>query len=256
MYIFIVAYFATFCKYPPDALRLDVIRGSIIQSRQMGKINLLVANANQNFTDSELKIFESATKAAETFMVDHFDFDYEVDLFIVTPSFLMTTIPEDGITAQTYNSRLIIVTVDKTQAEINEDIIFETVCHEMSHSLRWEKLPEYSNTLFEGMILEGLAVALEEKAMTDTGRKTRQFFLSEMVSTPQEEIDLMIAHLQNELNSSDYDYRTVFFTGDDTLPRWTGYKLGYYFIKKHLEKTGQSIEQATLASYSKFSPEI
>lgn len=222
----------------------------------MGKINLLVANASQNFTDIELGIFQTATTKAEKFVADSFAFDYDVDLIIATPSFLLPTIPEDGISGRTYHSRMIIVVIDKEQRTISEDIIFETICHEMSHSLRWEKLPEYSKTLFDGMILEGLAIVLEEKAMEVSGRRDGQFFLKEMKSVTQVEIDQMIAKLNAHFGDEQYDYDTVFYTGNDTLPRWAGYKLGYYFVRKHLEKTDQTIEQATLASYREFSPEI
>lgn len=36
------------------------------------------------------------------------------------------------------------------------------------------------------------------------------------------------------------------------MPRWAGYRLGYYYVKKYLEKTGRSIEEATLDSYKLF----
>ncbi|TWP19961.1 hypothetical protein EUA63_02545 [TM7 phylum sp. oral taxon 348] len=39
------------------------------------------------------------------------------------------------------------------------------MCHELAHSLRWEKVPEYAETIFDGIILEGMAVVLEEEAM-------------------------------------------------------------------------------------------
>ena len=89
-----------------------------------------------------------------------------------------------------------MISVDKSQHGVNEDFIFETICHEMSHSLRWEKLPEYAETMFDGMILEGLAVALEEEAIIKLGRRNQQFFLREMQKTSQAEIDKIIAALQ------------------------------------------------------------
>ena len=39
------------------------------------------------------------------------------------------------------------------------------MCHELAHYLRWEKVPEYAETIFDGIILEGMAVVLEEEAM-------------------------------------------------------------------------------------------
>lgn len=39
------------------------------------------------------------------------------------------------------------------------------MCHELTYSLHWEKVPEHTETIFDGIILEGMAVVLEEEAM-------------------------------------------------------------------------------------------
>jgi len=220
----------------------------------MSKIYLHVAGANQAFTGAEVAAFRNAARQAEAFVSSEFaQFDYEVDVIITTPSPLLPTIAEDGIAGKTLHSRLIMLSIDKNQHEISEDFIFETICHEMSHSLRWEKLPEYAETMFDGMILEGLAAALEEEAMVSSGRQDKQFFLKEMQKTSRAEIDEMLAALKDNFADKVYDYNKIFFTGDDILPRWAGYKLGYYFVKQYLRQTGQAIVQATLASYKEFS---
>lgn len=219
----------------------------------MSRIYLHIANANQTFTNAEITIFKNAAQKAEDFISAIFtQFDYEVDVIITTSSFMLPTIAEDGIAGKTLHSRLIMLSIDKNQHEISEDFIFETVCHEMSHSLRWEKLPEYAETMFDGMILEGLAVVLEEEAMADSGRRDQQFFLREVQKTSQAEIDKMIAALKDSLENKVYDYNKIFFTGDDVLPRWAGYKLGYYFVRRYLRQTDQTIAQATLTSYKDF----
>ena len=218
----------------------------------VGRINLLIANANQKFTKSELAVMKRAAKSAEKFISNNFDFDYEVDLIITSPSFLMGTILEDGISGRTYSSRLIILVIDKREAIISEDVIFETICHEMSHSLRWEKLPEYSKTLFDSVIMEGLAIVLEEKAMEDTGREKKQFFLKEMQNTDQAAIDRLISQLSESFDEEQYDYDTIFYTGNEGQPRWAGYRLGYYLVKEYLARTGIPLSQATLASYDSF----
>ncbi|XMB33684.1 DUF2268 domain-containing putative Zn-dependent protease [Candidatus Saccharibacteria bacterium oral taxon 955] len=219
----------------------------------MSKIHIYIANANQTFTNAEITIFKNATQKAEDFISATFaQFDYEVDVIIATSSFILPTIAEDGIAGKTLHSRLIILSLDKNQHEISEGFIFETICHEMSHSLRWEKLPEYAETMFDGMILEGLAVALEEEAMIKTGQQDKQFFLKEIQETPRAEIDKMITVLKDKFEDKIYDYNKIFFTGDDILPRWAGYRLGYYFVKQYLCQTDQDIVQATLASYKDF----
>lgn len=220
----------------------------------MGKINLLVANASEAFTSEEVSLFERAAKAAQDFISHTFEFNYDVDVVITAPSYLMVTIPEDGITGRTYTSRLIIIVINKEQSEINEDIVFETICHEMSHSLRWEKVPEYASTLFQGIILEGLAIALEEKAMLESNRSSTQFFLKTMQETDTDMIKDIISKLHNEFDNERYDYDTIFYTGNQSLPRWAGYRLGYHFVMKYLKESGESIESATLASYNTFKP--
>ena len=222
----------------------------------MGKINLLITNARNYFTEEDRASIQVAGKYAEKFIAKHFNFDYEVDVVVTAPSFLMSTIPEDGISGKTYHSRLIIIVIDKQQVTMSEDVIFETICHEMSHSLRWEKVPEYSDTLFRAMILEGLAVTLEEKAMKDTGRKQKQFFLKTVLETDDAMAQKMLSVLRNSFDSVTYDHERIFYRGDETLPRWAGYRLGYYFVKKHLEKRGETIEQATLASYDDFNHRV
>jgi uncharacterized protein YjaZ len=218
----------------------------------MGKINLLIANANDTFTTGEVSVFQKAAKTAEDFISANFDFDYNVDIVITTPSYQLHTVPEDGISGRTYTSRFIIIVIDKQQANITEGSVFETICHEMSHSLRWEKLPEYANTLFDGMILEGLAVVLEEKAVTETKRQHIQHFLQAMQKTDQAMADGIISQLKDQFDSNQYNYDKIFYTGDDKLPRWAGYRLGYYLVKDHLKKTGSTISEATIASYGSF----
>ena len=45
--------------------------------------------------------------------------------------------------------------------------------------------------------------------------------------------------VRNKLDSNEYNYDEIFFNGNDKLPRWSGYSLGYYLVKKYLEKTNK-----------------
>lgn len=223
----------------------------------MSNINLLIANSDQYFTGEELEIIRAATDEAEVFIADRFDFDYKLDLVVVSPSFMLSTIPEDGIVGRTYSSRLVGVALNKQEAPISKDITFETICHEMSHSMRWQKLPEYACSLFDESIMEGLAVALSIESMQATNRRDRSFFLRTMIDTDQKMIDEIIAQLDDKFYDRKYNYYNtvypeIFYTGNDKLPRWTGYRLGYYFVKEYLEQSDTTIQQATLASYDAF----
>lgn len=219
----------------------------------MAKLNLLLANAGNVFSDQDVALISRAVDDAETYLLKVLAFDYDVDVVVTPPSQLMRTVPEDGITGRTYNSRLIVIILDNTEAKVTQESVFETICHEMSHSLRWEKLPEYASSLFDGMILEGLAVALEAKSLNDNRIGTKQFFLKTMLETTDETNEAILAKLKNKLADTNYDYETIFYSGNGDLPRWAGYRLGYYFVKQYLDRTGVSIAQATTTSYKDFS---
>lgn len=230
------------CKSPPVSFGIV---------GNMNRIKLYIANASGYFTPSEVKIIKDGVRAAERYIAAHFTLDYDIDMIVTTPSYMMKPIPEDGVSGRTYSSRLVGVVLDKADVKISKQAVFETVCHEMSHSLRWEKLPEISEDLFDGLILEGLATALEEHAIGELGGES-QFFLKTIQKMTDTEFASIISKLQASFSERAYDYETIFFTGDDSLPRWAGYGLGYYYVKKYLDATGRSIEQATLDSYAEF----
>ncbi|MEI7689378.1 MAG: DUF2268 domain-containing putative Zn-dependent protease [Candidatus Saccharibacteria bacterium] len=214
----------------------------------MIKVNLLVANANDNFSSNQLDIFNQAVVAVEKFIADNFDLDYEVDVVVVSPSYLLKTIPEDGIGGRTYRSDLIVITVD-TESELSEDFFYETLCHELSHSIRWNQVSEHTVTLLDDIVLEGLAIVLEEKAMNDSGRPNVQYFLKQMHAMDEQTANDILANLKNKLNDKEYDYEKTFISGDEDLPRWAGYKLGYWLIKESLANKCTEIASATLDSY-------
>lgn len=215
-------------------------------------IKLHIANARQQFTSDDLRTFQKAAESAWDFLNTHFQIDYDVDLVITETLHILPTIPEDGITARTYKSDFIMLSIDKTQHKVSEDLLFEIICHEMAHSIRWNKVSEFADTLFENTIMEGLAIVLEEAALKETGRNNQQYFLTTMQGTSKSVIDTILHEFKGRLHSKHYDYERDFYTGDSNLPRWPAYSLGYYLIKEYLDKTDDSIFSAATASYSDF----
>lgn len=215
-------------------------------------IKFHIANAAKQFTSDEERVIRSAVNSVWDFLDKHFKIDYDVDLIITEPLYILPTIPEDGITARTYKSDFIMLSIDKSQHEISEDFFFEIICHEMAHSLRWSRVPEFANTLLENAIMEGLAIVLEEVALKETNKDTQQYFLTAIQKTSKSTIDTILHEFKGRLYSEQYDYEKDFYTGDDTLPRWAAYSLGYQLVKDYLDKTGDSIFDATIASYSDF----
>lgn len=62
----------------------------------------------------------------------------------------------------------------------------------------------------------------------------------------------ILEKLRSQLDSNYYDYDTIFFNGSNELPRWSGYSLGYYLVRKYLKKTGKKIEDAFADKYADF----
>ena len=47
-------------------------------------------------------------------------------------------------------------------------------------------------------------------------------------------------------------FNKIFIDGDESLPRWSGYRLGYYLVKKYLQDKSKDIYTATLDRYKEF----
>lgn len=201
--------------------------------------------------DRSRQKIDSAIDRAQVFLNDGFDNQAEINIFFCKPFDITLAIPEDNIGGRAYFGNMIFIVSDDFD-KVSEDILFEIICHESSHALRYWFLPEYSYTLLDTMILEGLAICLEKEAMKNS--YNRQFFLKTMLKTSDDEMVDIYNLIKGNFDSTDSDYiNKVLFDGDENIPRWAGYKLGYYIANKYLEKNNKTIFEANFDSYKKFS---
>ena len=200
----------------------------------MSKINVLLANANGNLDESK-EIILTAVKEVESYAFSRLKIDWDIDV-VVSANAYSIIIPEDGVGGQTFASNFIVSALDlKTMSILR---FKEMLAHELGHAARWGKNDEWMNTLFDGMISEGIAT----------------YFGTEfaILERSDEENERILNELRGNLDDKNYDYNTIFFTGNDKLPRWSGYSLGYYLVKKYLEKTHKTIEEAFADKYEDF----
>ena len=129
-------------------------------------------------------------------------------------------------------------------------MISENVVHELCHAARWGKNDEWAKTLFDDLIFEGLACALEAEFVKDKSEKS--LFIKTILECTDDEDKKILDLLQDKLDSNEYNYDEIFFNGNINLPRWAGYSLGYYLVKKYLKKTGKKIEDAFADKYADF----
>lgn len=212
----------------------------------MNKVNILFTEANGNLSNKK-EMIENAIKMAEEYVFLKLKVDWDIDL-LVTNRLYDIIIPEDGVGGRTRASDFIELAINEEKATKN--LISEMVAHELCHAARWGKNDEWINSLFDGIISEGIATYLEAKFVEDRGKKT--VFIKAILERKDDENEKILEKLRDQLDSNYYDYDTVFFNGNDELPRWSGYSLGYYLVKKYLEKTGKKIEEAFADKYINF----
>lgn len=212
----------------------------------MNKVNLLLTEANGNLSGSREMIID-AVKTAEEYVFPRLIISWDIDL-LVTNRLYDIIIPEDGVGGRTRTSDFIEFAIDEEKATKN--LISEMVAHELCHAARWGKNDEWINSLFDGMISEGIATYLEAEFVKN--RKEKTVFIKTILERTDNENEKILEKLRDQLDSNYYDYDTIFFNGNDELPRWSGYSLGYYLVKKYLEKNNKKIEDAFADKYADF----
>lgn len=136
-------------------------------------------------------------------------------------------IPEKGHLGYTPEPGFIYITIDPYSAVFgaNHNASLERMfAHELHHAARWDG-PGYGSTLGEALVTEGLA----------------GHFVSELLGGPPEIWetldDALISDYAREAETlwerHDYSHSDWFF-GSSSIPRWTGYSLGYAIVEQFL----------------------
>ena len=158
----------------------------------MNKINVLLANSNGNLRNTEQMIKE-AVKEAELYAFSRLNINWDIDLMI-TNHMPFVLIPEDGIGGRTYWSDLITICVD--EEKLTKSKMTEMLVHELCHAARWGKNNEWMNTLFDGLINEGIATYFEADFAKNLEEKT-VFIKTILERSDEENKKLLIKELEN-----------------------------------------------------------
>ena len=211
----------------------------------MNKINILLTEANGNLLDKK-EMIKTAVKTAEKYVFPKLKIDWDIDVLVTNR--IPMIIPENGAGGFTFSADFIRIIIDDEKA--TENLISENVVHELCHAARWGKNDEWIKSLFDGLLFEGLACVLEDEFANNNPEKT--LFMKTILERSDEENEKILAVVREKLDSNEYNYDEIFFNGNDKLPRWAGYSLGYYLVKKYLEKTNKRIEDAFADKYADF----
>lgn len=208
-------------------------------------MNILLTEANGNLSN-EKEMIKNAIKMAEEYAFSKLNIDWDIDVLVTNR--IPMIIPENGAGGYTFSADFIRINIDDKKA--TENLISENVVHELCHAARWGKNDEWIKSLFDGLIFEGLACVLEAEFVKD--RSEKSLFIKTILERTDEKNEKILEELRGQLDSNHYDYDTIFFNGNDKLSRWSGYSLGYYLVKKYLEKTCKKIEEAFADKYADF----
>lgn len=211
----------------------------------MNKVNILLTEANGNLSNKK-EMIENAIKMAEEYAFLKLNIDWDIDVLVTNR--IPMIIPENGAGGYTFSADFIRINID--DKKVTENLISENVVHELCHAARWGKNNEWIKSLFDGLIFEVLACVLEAEFVKD--RSEKSLFIKTILERTDDENEKILEKLRDQLDSNHYDYDTIFFNGNDKLSRWSGYSLGYYLVKKYLEKTGKKIEEAFADKYADF----
>lgn len=212
----------------------------------MNKINILLTGANGNLSDKK-EVIEKTVKVAEEYVFPKLKIDWDIDV-LVTNRLHDIIIPEDGVGGLTITADFIEFAINQEKA--TENLISEMLVHELCHAARWGKNNELISSLLDGIISEGIATYFEAEFIKN--RNERTIFIKTILGRSDEENEKILDQLRDRLDSNEYDYNAIFFTGNNKLSRWSGYSLGFYLVKKYLKKTGKTIEEAFADKYVDF----
>ena len=213
----------------------------------MGKINLLITDANKNLA-SEKHMIIDAVSEAEKYVFPKLKIGWNINLLVTNRIYDMV-IPEDGVSGNTYTSDFIVMNID--EKNVTKEKLYEMVCHELCHAARWGKNDEWCNRLFDLIIMEGIATVFEKRAIDDK-KYDGTFFIQTIDSRADEENQKILKKLRPKLDDTEFDGRKILVQPTDELLRWSGYSLGYYLVNKYLEKTGKKIEDVFALKYEDF----
>jgi hypothetical protein len=191
-------------------------------------------------------MIKSAVKTAEEHVFPKLKIDWDIDVLVTNR--IPMIIPENGAGGYTFTADFFRIIIDDKKA--TDNLISENIVHELCHAARWGKNDEWIKSLFDCLIFEGLACVLEVEFVIDKTEKS--LFIKTILERTDDENKKILALLQDKLDSNEYNYDEIFFNGNDKLPRWAGYSVGYYLVEKYLEKTNKKIEDAVADKYADF----
>jgi hypothetical protein len=139
-------------------------------------------------------------------------------------------IPEIGLGGFNPGPHEVVMSLDPGFSDLGASIRDElgpNLAHELHHARR-RQLVGYGSTLFQAMVSEGLA----DHFSVEVFGIPAPIWSTALTSG---ERNAMRTRAEGEWNKAPYDHAGWFLGTDPSIPRWTGYTLGFELVADHLE---------------------
>lgn len=165
---------------------------------------------------------------------------------------LEKAIPELGICGQFIKAKnQLNIWIDSSNQNLKnnfEEEVTRTFAHEYMHAYREQKISWENGTFLDSLVSEGLSQNFELEIWIGGKLPIYATQLSE------EEIKIAWKRVRPLLYGHEYDFDSWFFGSEkDSIKRWTGYSLGFWLVKKYMEKTGKKASELAQEDSEKFS---
>lgn len=164
---------------------------------------------------------EAIVKVNEKFLINN--------VTIVVREGHQNVIREVGIGGFNPNKDKVIMSInaDFEQLEYSiNNVLMPLLAHELHHAKRRREVG-YGNTLFESMISEGMA---DHFSIELTGIEPPMW----SSALNESELDIWKENARPIYWSTSYNHADWFFGTNDSIPRWTGYSVGFKMVHDYL----------------------
>ncbi len=155
-------------------------------------------------------------------------------------------IPEMGMIGRTFGPDKVTISLDPSHPNLSSTLetdLLKTLLHEYHHCARQAALG-FPRTLLDALVSEGLA---DNFQIEITGGEPPQW----AVALTEADLAKAAKMAEMEYANPGYDHKGWFFgSKDQTIPRWTGYSLGFRLVANYLKTHPQDSASSLYALQS------
>jgi uncharacterized protein YjaZ len=159
-----------------------------------------------------------------------------LDIDVVVADHPRGAIDEEGVGGRMLTKHYVRISIDPEHDNVQENLGIEirrSLAHELNHCV-WHDIHGSNETLMETLIMEGLAQHFDRQLHPDADPYPWS------VAVKGERLQGLRERARKKFDNEDYDYRKWFFgIGDNDIPKWTGYAIGFTIVGEYMKKVGK-----------------